>query len=169
MGTLSSSLCQTLNKEQFSLILAQSLALWQNSECIINLMFFSNTLIWKIWVLVSPIIFLVRSRGTGMIACFLESPLVVCWIFLVLLIDWAKAILWISRTFLFGRSGNASLILRVFDIYDATWAYNIWESPLTKRFFWKNFDFSKTFLDRRGGIGGGYFADLNAITSIYLG
>jgi len=55
-----------------------------NLVCIIDLMFFNSVLIWKIWVLASPIIFLARSRGTGMIACFLEGPLVMGWIFLVL-------------------------------------------------------------------------------------
>jgi len=48
-----------------------------NSEHIDNLMFFSRALIWKIWVLASPIMFSARSLDTGMMACFLEGPFVV--------------------------------------------------------------------------------------------
>jgi len=48
-----------------------------NSEYIDDLMFFSRALIWNIWVLASPIMFSARLLGTGMIACFLEGPLVV--------------------------------------------------------------------------------------------
>lgn len=59
-----------------------------NLVCIVDLMFFNSALIWKIWVLALPIMFLARSRGTRMIACFLKGPLVVGWIFLVLEEEW---------------------------------------------------------------------------------
>ena len=90
-----------------------------NSEHINDLTFFSRALIWKIWVLVSPMMFSARLLGTGMMACFLEGPFIVYWTFLVLLIGCTKAALCISRTFLFGRVGKASLILRAFITYDA--------------------------------------------------
>jgi len=44
--------------------------------------------------------------------------------FLGLLTGCAKAALCILRTFLFGRVGKASLILRAFVTYDIAWAYN---------------------------------------------
>lgn len=53
---------------------------------IVDLMFFNNMLIWKIWVLASPIMFSVRLEDTRMIVCFLDGPLVVYWIFLALLL-----------------------------------------------------------------------------------
>ena len=70
-------------------------------------------------MLASPIMLSVRSLCTGIMACFLEGPLVVNWTFLVLLVCWPKAALCISRTFLFGRAGKASLILRAFVTFDA--------------------------------------------------
>jgi len=57
-----------------------------NSVHIVDLMFFNNVLIWKIWVLASPIMFLMRLEDTRTITCFLDGPLVVCWTFLALLL-----------------------------------------------------------------------------------
>ena len=48
-----------------------------NSERIDDLTFFSRALIRNIWVLASPIMFLARLLGTGMMVYFLEGPLVV--------------------------------------------------------------------------------------------
>ena len=90
-----------------------------NSEHINNLIFFSRALIWNMCVLASPIMLSARSLCTGIMACFLEGPLVVNWTFLALLVCWPKATLCISRTFLFGRAGKASLILRAFVTFDA--------------------------------------------------
>ena len=95
-----------------------------NSDHIADLMFFSIELIWKIWVLASPIMFSARFGGTEMIACFLDSPFVVNCTFLALFVGLSNAMLCISRIFLSGRAGKASLILRTFEVYSATWVYN---------------------------------------------
>ena len=63
--------------------------------------------------------FSVRLLGTGIMACFLDGPLVVNWTFLALLACCLKAALCILRAFLFGKAGKASFILRVFVIFDA--------------------------------------------------
>ena len=90
-----------------------------DSECIEDLTFFSRVLIWNICVLASLMMFSARSLGTGMMACFLDGPLVVNWTFLALLACCLKAALCISRTFLFGKAGKASFILRAFVTFDA--------------------------------------------------
>ena len=90
-----------------------------NSEHINDLTFFSRALIWNTCVLASPMMLSVSSLCTGIMACFLDSPLVVNWTFLALLMCWPKAALCISRTFLFGRAGKASLILRALVTFDA--------------------------------------------------
>ena len=90
-----------------------------NSERIDDLMFLSRVLIWNTWVLASLMMLSARSLCIGIMACFLEGPLVVNWTFLALFVCWPKAALWISRTFLFGRAGKASLILRTFATFDA--------------------------------------------------
>ena len=58
-----------------------------------DLIFFRRVLIWKIWELVSPIITSVSLVDTNMIACFLEEPFIVGWIFFPLLIGLEKAVL----------------------------------------------------------------------------
>ena len=90
-----------------------------NSEHINNLTFFSRVLIWNTCVLASPMMLSARLLCTGIMVCFLEGPLVVNWTFLALLVCWPKAALCISRTFLFGKAGKASLILRAFVTFDA--------------------------------------------------
>ena len=90
-----------------------------NSERIKDLTFFSRALIWNICMLALPMIFSTRSLGTGMMACFLDSLLVVNWTFLALLACCPKAALCILRTFLFDKAGKASFILRVFVTFDA--------------------------------------------------
>ena len=90
-----------------------------NSDHIADLMFFSIELIWKIWVLASPVMFLARFDGTGMIACFLDGPLVVNCTFLALFLGLSNAALCISRIFLSERAGKASLILRMFEVCSA--------------------------------------------------
>ena len=92
---------------------------WINSERINNLTFFSRALIWNTCVLASPMMPSASSLCTGIMACFLDGPLVVNWTFLPLLMCWPKAALCISRTFLFGRAGKASLILRALVTFDA--------------------------------------------------
>jgi len=87
-------------------------------------MFFSIELIWKIWVLALPIMFLAKFGGTGIIACFLDGPLVVNCTFLALFVGLSNAALCISRIFLSGRAGKASLILRTFEACSAAWAYD---------------------------------------------
>ena len=90
-----------------------------NSEHIDDLTFFSRALIWNTCVLALPMMFSASSLCTGIMACFLNGLLVVNWTFLALLICWPKAALCILRTFLFGRAGKASLILRVLVMFDA--------------------------------------------------
>ena len=90
-----------------------------NSERIDDLTFFSRALIWNTYVLASPMMFSASSLCTGIMACFLNGSLVVNWTFLALLMCWPKAVLCISRTFLFGRVGKASLILRALVTLDA--------------------------------------------------
>ena len=58
----------------------------------------------------------------SMIAYFLNRPFVVCCIFHLLLSGLGKAALWILRIFLFGRAGNASLILRMLAAELVAWA-----------------------------------------------
>jgi len=58
---------------------------WMNLERIEDLTFFSRAFIWNTWVLASPMMFSARSLCTGIMACFLEGPLVVTWTFLALL------------------------------------------------------------------------------------
>ena len=70
-------------------------------------------------MLASSMMFSTRSLDTGIMACFLDSPLVVNWTFLALLACCPKAALCISRTFLFGKAGKASFILRAFVTFDA--------------------------------------------------
>ena len=106
-------------------------------------------------MLALPIMFSARSLGTRMMAYFLEGPFIVYWTFLVLLTGCAKAALYISRTFLFGRAGKASLILRAFITYNAAWAYDMWELPLVEIFCWSAFVFSKISFKGQGGIEGG--------------
>ena len=89
-----------------------------NSECIEDLTFFSRVLIWNIYMLASSMMFSTRSLGTRMMACFLDSPLVVNWTFLALLVCCPKAALCILRTFLFGKAGKAFFILRAFVTFD---------------------------------------------------
>ena len=55
---------------------------------------------------------LILSKA-GTIACFLDGPFVVCCTFRPLLSGLGNATLCILRIFLFGRAGNASLILRM--------------------------------------------------------
>ena len=92
---------------------------WINLEHIDDLIFFSRALIWNTCVLASPMMPSASSLCIGIMACFLDGPLVVNWTFLALLMCWPKAALCISRTFLFGRAGKASLILRVLVMFDA--------------------------------------------------
>ena len=89
-----------------------------NLEHIDDLTFFSRVLIWNTCVLALPMMLSARSLCTGIMACFLEGPLVVNWTFLALLVCWPKATLCISRTFLFGKAGKAFLILRAFVTFD---------------------------------------------------
>ena len=84
-----------------------------NSALIADLMFFNSMLIWKMWVLASPMMVSLILSEVGTIACFLDRPFVVCCIFHPLLSGLGNAVLCISRIFLFGRAGNASLILRM--------------------------------------------------------
>ena len=58
---------------------------WMNLERIEDLTFFSRALIWNTCVLVSPMMLSARPLCTGIMACFLEGPLVVNWTFLALL------------------------------------------------------------------------------------
>jgi len=58
-----------------------------------------------------------KFGGTGMIACFLDSPLVVNCTFLALFVGLSNTALYISRIFLSGRVGKAFLILRMFEVY----------------------------------------------------
>ena len=90
-----------------------------NSERIEDLTFFSRVLIWNICMLASLMMFSVRLLGIRMMACFLDGPLVVNWTFLALLACCPKAALCILRTFLFGKAGKASFILRAFVTFDA--------------------------------------------------
>ena len=91
----------------------------------------------------------------GMIICFLDGPLVVICVF-VLLGCFPWLILFISMILLLGRAGKASRSLRRFSgSFRATWA-----NDLLVGFFFL-FLFSSAFLssslDIRGGIGGGIF------------
>ena len=69
-----------------------------NSERIDDLTFFNRVLIWNMWVLASPMMLSASSLCIGIMACFLEGPLVVNWTFLALLVCWPKAAL-ILRAF----------------------------------------------------------------------
>ena len=58
---------------------------WINLALSIDLIFLSNMLIWKIWVLASPMIMSMSLLKAGIIACFLEGSFVVDCIFCLLL------------------------------------------------------------------------------------
>jgi len=60
----------------------------------------------------------------GTIACFLDSPLVVGWIFFPLLFSVGNVALWISSILLFGKAGKASLILRIFEVDEVACTYD---------------------------------------------
>ena len=58
----------------------------------------------------------------GTMACFLDGPFIVRCILRPLLSDLGNAALCISRIFLFGRAGKASLILRMLAAALVAWA-----------------------------------------------
>jgi len=64
-------------------------------------------------VLASPMMMSLMLSEMGTIACFLDRPFVVCCILCPLLSGLGNAASCILRIFLFGRAGNASLILRM--------------------------------------------------------
>jgi len=80
----------------------------------------------------------------GTMACFLEGPLVVIWIFLFLWVI-RKTKLCISKILLLGNAGKASLICRMFSTDMATWAklYSTMALSCLVSIF---FDFSLVFL-----------------------
>ena len=65
--------------------------------------------------------FLILSE-VSIIACFLDGLFVVCYTFHLLLSSLGNATLCILRIFLFGRAGNASLILRMLAVELVAWA-----------------------------------------------
>ena len=84
-----------------------------NSALIVDLMLFNSMLIWKMWVLASPMMMSLMLSEVGIMACFLDGPFVVCCILRPLLSGLGNTASCISRIFLFGRAGNTSLILRI--------------------------------------------------------
>jgi len=84
---------------------------WTYSACRVDLIFFRRLLMRLIWALVSFMIVSICLSRRGTMACFLEGPLVVIWIFLPLLIGLSSTVLWISMIFLLGK---ASFIFRIF-------------------------------------------------------
>ena len=64
-------------------------------------------------MLASPMIVTLILSEVSIIAYFLDGPFVMCCILCPLLSGLGNTALCISRIFLFGRAGNASLILRM--------------------------------------------------------
>ena len=73
-------------------------------------------------MLASPMMVSLMLSEVGMMACFLDGPFVVCCILRPLLSGLRNAVSCISRIFLFGRTGNASLILRMLAVALVAWA-----------------------------------------------
>jgi len=105
-------------------------------------------------------VFLILSE-ISIIACFLNGPFVVCCTFHPLLSGLGNTTLCISRIFLFGRAGKASLILRMLAMELVAWAYDMGGDkellPLIERVSWHFFELSICSLEGQGGMGGGIF------------
>jgi len=73
-------------------------------------------------------LFIMRSAYfsvIGMIACFLEGPLIMIWILLLLLVSLSITTLWISIIFLLGSVEKVFLILRMFLVVAVTYMNNL--------------------------------------------
>ena len=121
-------------------------------------------------MLVSSIMFSMRLEETGTMACFLDGPLVVGCTFFLLLFCIGNAVLWMSSILLFGRAGKASLILRIFEADEVTWAYDRGKEFffLLEVFLLQLLAFSNSSFERRGGIGGGTFLIRLSLRAILL-
>jgi len=131
-----------------------------NSEWMFDLALLSRSLMRPTCTLASFMMRLAYFSVIGTIACFLEGPLVVIWILLLLLAGFSIAALWISIIFLLGSAGKASLILRMFSAVAVTCANVLIDALLLLPLVFsvdRNLDFFSCSSVGRGGRGGGTF------------
>jgi len=96
-----------------------------NSEWVFDLALLNMLLMRPTCILA---LFIMRSAYfsvIGMIACFLEGPLVMIWILLLLLVSLSITTLWISIIFLLGSVEKVFLILRMFLVVAVTYMNNL--------------------------------------------
>jgi len=131
-----------------------------NSEWVFDLALLNRPLMRPTCILA---LFMMRSvyfLVIGMIAYFFEGPLVVIWIFLLLLASLFITTLWISIIFLLGSARKASLILRMFLAVAMTCVNDLTDVLLLLSLVFlvnQNLDFFNCFLVEQGERGRGMF------------
>jgi len=129
-----------------------------NSAQRVDLIPFNWLLMELIWKLALLIMMSACCDGIGMMACFLEGPLVVDYIFLPLGGSLLSVALWILMIFLLGKAGKASLSLRMFEAGDEACTYNLVEFLFVFLSFKCFVTSSSCFWERCGGMGGEHFS-----------